>query len=373
MKKAGLALAYLGFLVACVEVAMQAFYYVTVGQSLLSRAARPIWVPNEHSGYGVRPGLAIDHNTREFRTRIYTNSRGFRVSAAREEYAPEKAPETLRVMLLGPSYAFGWGVDHEATFAVRLGELLEDGGYARGRRVEVINAGVPALGPADHLEWYRREGIELRPDLVVQLIYRSMTSMVPAVDARPMVVDARGYLVPQDASWPHRIRGVAKQSALVFYGWTVYTAWQSRRTAAPEEATPTGPAPDLRFDRSDPSVAAALAFYEDLGRTVGSAGAGLLVVYFPLAYVIHPEDMPRWSHLGVVDVEAQVAFDRDFCDHLARTGIDCYDATPDLLEAAAAQDERLYYYVDIHWTPRGNAVMADLVSRRLLARREAQP
>jgi len=68
-------------------------------------------------GFGNRPGLFFDHRTNEFRARYITNQARFRVPRPDLEYPLAKPSDTYRIMLLGPSYAFGWGVDYELSFA----------------------------------------------------------------------------------------------------------------------------------------------------------------------------------------------------------------------------------------------------------------
>ena len=63
------------------------------------------------------------------------------------------------------------------------------------------------------------------------------------------------------------------------------------------------------FDPDRPETAEAIEYYDDLRKTVESSGAKLLVVFVPLSYCVHREDVARWSHLGVQDVAAQIAYD----------------------------------------------------------------
>jgi hypothetical protein len=365
-------LVYVAFMAVFVEVALQAFYFATAGAPLFARVGRPMYVPNEWSVFFNKPNLEMVHNTNEFRTVNYTNSAGFRVSERREEYAQEPPPGTFRVMLLGPSFAFGWGVNFEDSFAAHLERSLAEGGFAGGRRVEILNAGVPSLGATAQLVWFDHVGSAYRPDLVIQFIYGSMAVGRDAGPAYRVTDD--GYLVPRDVSFGQELRQRLKQLATVFYGWVIYARVQSALggEAAPERQEVLGAGRKLEmqtaFDPARPEVAAALAFYDDLAATVARHGSKLLVVYFPLSYSVHAEDLSRWKHLGVHDVPSQVAFDEAFCRHLREArAVACLNVTQDLVEAAQ-KGERLYFWLDIHWTPAGNRVVAESVARSLLAR-----
>src|SRR5262245_52487602 len=144
-------LLYLVYISVWVEVALQGFYYVTVGDFLFRRIALPIFARDPYAGFGNRPGLSFDHRTNEFRARYITNQAGFRVPRPDLEYTLAKPSDTYRIMLLGASFAFGWGVDYELSFAGVLQHLLQEGGFAGKKKIEIINAGVPAMTTAAQL------------------------------------------------------------------------------------------------------------------------------------------------------------------------------------------------------------------------------
>ena len=115
------------------------------------------------------------------------------------------------------------------------------------------------------------------------------------------------------------------------------------------------------FNIEKPEVRDATAFYEHLAKAVQESGARLQIVYFPLSYVIYPEDENRWRHLGVRNVAAESAFDAAFVDYLNAQHIPAADITQDLRDAATGR-KRLYNWLDIHWTPEGNAAAANAVA-----------
>ncbi len=358
------ALVYLAFLGLVVEVALQAYYRVTAGAFLFERAAQPLWAPDPHSGFFNRPGLAHAHRTNEFQVDYYTDSRGLRVPSAGAEVPQARSPDRYRILLLGPSFAFGWAVDYADSFAAELERLLNERDFARGRRVEVVNAGVNSIGVAQELRWVEAVGLDYRPDLILQFVYASMAVNTNAEG--DSVANEDGYLVAKQQTLVQQLRDQVKKSALVFYGWVIYNQTLAARAGGQGEVVGAGRPLELqaRFDPASEALAPSLALYERLRAVAERAGARLQLVYLPLSYVAHPEDMPRWRHLGVRDVESQKAFDAAYCAHLATRGIRCLDVTPELVEAARG-GERLYYWVDIHWTPLGNRVAARAVADRL--------
>src|SRR5262249_40540328 len=268
-------------------------------------------------------------------------------------YSLAKPPDTYRIMLLGPSFAFGWGVDYELSFANVLKRLLQERRFAGGKKIEIINAGVPAMPIVPQLTWFERVGKSYVPDLVIQFVYESMA--IPGAAARFAAVNNDGYLVPSNSTGTMRWRARLKNLATVFYGWMLWTKLNS----ASSERSGTD------FDATDPAVREAMGTYNKLTSIVNQTGARLLIVYVPLSYAIHREDESRWRQLGVLNVRQQIAFDATFVRYLNERQIHSIDLTPQLKTSAQA-GQRMYYWLDIHWTPAGNAAAAQAVADYLM-------
>jgi lysophospholipase L1-like esterase len=75
--------------------------------------------------------------------------------------------DELRVMVLGDSVAFGWGVQQDKVFSRIMEKRLED---ALERDVQVINTGVCGYNTRQELDYLRNRGLLLKPDMLV-LVY----------------------------------------------------------------------------------------------------------------------------------------------------------------------------------------------------------
>lgn len=358
-------LGYIFFVAAFVEISLQLFYYATAGDFLFNRSAPALYQSETYAGYMNRPGISYDHRTNEFEARYYINRAGFRVPRPGLEFAVTKPANTYRILLLGPSFAFGWGVDYEKSFAAVLPKALTERGFAKGRRIELIDAGVPSLEPAAQLVWYEHVGKNYQPDLVIQLIYGS--TVVASKPRAIYAVNADGYLVQRNETTGQRRRERAKRFATVFYGWMLWSdfdAWRDTNSHS-RNTSVLGAGRKLvqvaNFVPDKPEVRDSMVFYRHLGKAVQESGARLQIVYFPLSYVIHPEDESRWRHVGVYNVNAEKAFDSAFVSYLNEHGIPAVDITEDL-RRAATHGKRLYYWLDIHWTQVGNAAAAQAVA-----------
>ncbi|MGQ0733189.1 MAG: SGNH/GDSL hydrolase family protein [Acidobacteriota bacterium] len=81
----------------------------------------------------------------------------------RDRPVERKAKDEFRILLLGDSVTFGWGVPIEATFGRRLEPLLTE---RLGRPVRTINAGVGSYTTVQEYSLLQRYFQTLEPDLV---------------------------------------------------------------------------------------------------------------------------------------------------------------------------------------------------------------
>jgi lysophospholipase L1-like esterase len=106
----------------------------------------------------LRPSWSGIHQKLEFKVSVRTNALGFRG----REIPAQPDPGTFRILTLGDSFTFGWGVEEEETFIRVLERRLSAVG-----RVEVINAGVPGYSADQYLLFLRTRGFALRPDAIL--------------------------------------------------------------------------------------------------------------------------------------------------------------------------------------------------------------
>lgn len=96
---------------------------------------------------------------------IRTNSMGLRGP----EIALPKPEGVFRILILGDSVTFGWGVPEEATYPSQLATLLAL--LRPAQHYEVINAGVSGYGTWQELLWLQSVGLQLEPDLLIVQVH----------------------------------------------------------------------------------------------------------------------------------------------------------------------------------------------------------
>jgi lysophospholipase L1-like esterase len=262
-------------------------------------------------GWRYRPGSSVRHVTRAFDVEVAVNASGFRD----DPFPPAAEAAEARVIALGDSQTFGWGVPAERAFPAVLERELG---------VDVLNMGVSGYGTDQELLLWRQRGRALRPGVVVLTVCANDTREVyrPAMYGRekPWFVlagdrpELRGVPVPRHRvlEWSHLLRSA----------WSAHL--KSRN-------------PPLGADEVAPARALHAALVGTLAREVRDAGGRLLVV---------AQDEP-WLAATLPDLP-DVAW---------------LDVRADL--ADAARQGAVSFAEDPHWNARGHAVVARAVARAI--------
>ena len=300
------------------------------GDPGLRRLHRP--EPDRPWLYGLRPGarttLAISGDV------VYEiNADGFRGPRV----PPARDADALRILVLGDSLAFGYGVAEEESFARRLEKLLD-----AERPTEVLNLGVCGYSPWNEAALLDGLGIRFRPDIVlVQFCINDLNDPTLHFDTQ-----TRGALgeIPLSA-FPEGSRVVARNPC---GSWEI-----CRRLRAllgredPREAllsmAPLDLGPGARRDWLG-------GLYARMERTATGHGARIAVVGFPFrAQVMQAQMHGLQEQLG---------------DLVSRQGVGWIDLLPAFLRASDRGDDALF--IDLyHPSARGHAVAASAIAEAL--------
>jgi lysophospholipase L1-like esterase len=118
--------------------------------------------PDYH--YIQKPGASGRHTSpEEFDAEFRINSKGLRGEEI--DYSRNHA---VRILCLGDSFTFGFGVEEQETWPAKLQQQL-----AARMPIEVVNGGVMGWGLAEYLIWFRNEGRKYQPDLVIVAVHAS--------------------------------------------------------------------------------------------------------------------------------------------------------------------------------------------------------
>lgn len=95
---------------------------------------------------------------------VRINNLGFRDMDDKEI---QKKPGVYRVLFIGDSYTFGYGVSEQESFP----KLTEMHLKRSGTQTEVLNAGIPGVGPDWYYLFLKHKAFDFAPDLIVVNIY----------------------------------------------------------------------------------------------------------------------------------------------------------------------------------------------------------
>lgn len=104
-----------------------------------------------------KPNLSLSFQN----TQVKTNSFGLR----NRNIQAKKAEEVFRIICLGASPTFGWGVDSEDAYPYQIERLLREK-YGSSKRIEVINAGNIGYSSYQGLNFLKKDILKFSPDLI---------------------------------------------------------------------------------------------------------------------------------------------------------------------------------------------------------------
>lgn len=207
--------------------------------------------------WGLKPGTTLSANP--WLPGLVANAQGLRETSV----IPRSKPASeVRILFLGDSCTFGWGVRAEDSLVSRVEAEMRS--RLPGRAIKCINAGVPAYTAFQGWRYLVTRGLAFEPDLVVATFGNNESI---SWDGRS---DLEHYAAAMKRLPPPVLRG----SALALRAWTAI---------APK---PTPVPSDQRRPRLAPDE-----FREVLGRihaAASGAGAGTLFVTWPVRENLEP-------------------------------------------------------------------------------------
>lgn len=280
--------------------------YRALRVAALSPATHPALARHdERLGWVLEPARTVRHRSSEFDVEVRTNAHGFR--------GPDwsKGDRTRpRILVLGDSLSFGWGVSHEQS----LVGLLQ----ARRPEWEVLGAGVPGYG-TDQQCWLLEElAPRLEPDAVVVVFCEN-----DLLDSSVTV--AHGWRRP---------RFVLEDGEPILRGAPVRVPWLERRSLAWRAVRKVLWERSLLEHPRDPNAEWAL----------------VCAIYRRMAQVLRGRPLVIAS-----SAERLGRFARD------EPGIEHADLRPALADGVTA------FPVDGHWSELGHARVAAALERALAA------
>lgn len=344
-------------------------------------APKPVPFRRSHPiyGHGLAPGASgVNEGKGEFRVGYRVSSLGLRD----REYPPDPPSGAVRLLVLGDSFAEGFGVELEDAFVKRLERRLNASPPRPGARYEAVNMGVASFSPlleylflkdllprlrghfvllsldptdfADDFHYQQGaawgeggEPLRVRHDGLLPNYFSRTRQFLEALPGPPWRdIRVLRYLLYHAARLSHGRWAEARLGRIEYdhHGWT--------RPGNPRQ----GPW-EAQLDRTFGHILR----IRDLARR---AGMGFALAAHPHGHMAHPQ---AWCagrrHLYY---ECGRIYPAPLYSRLMRLcaekGLACWDLTGEFRRPDAPS---LFYGFDGHFTPTGNEVMAGALERRL--------
>lgn len=343
-------------------VGLELFCRLFAPQSLTGKSIHGVHFSERDPLLGMRyvPGAVWQFRHPEYRVVYAINGEGFRDATVRSQRKP---PGVTRVLLLGDSFTFGRGVDYEQAWPVLSERELE----REGLGVDLVKAGMEGADTRSELILMRRLIGRYDADaVVVGFLINDLYSNVPyttgseaGASPQELVQAQRSVFHLSSAVHDFHLLTMARRLAIATDAGYIglYLAAPSRGDYL---RIPLSGIPRRQLEITDTLLSQMAAFCQSLGKP-------LVVFSMPQQFQVMYTRKGR--SVSGIDVRF---YDRHFARLAAASGFEWVPALDALVQAEKASGHDMFYRLDGHFTPAGNAVAAevflDQVVPRILAR-----
>jgi hypothetical protein len=352
---------------------------------------------DQNVGFTLRPG-ATGWWKREGLTFVQINSQGFRD----REHTIAKPPDTLRIAVLGDSFAEALQVPQEKAFWSVMERRLQECSQAGRSKVEVLNFGVSGFSTARELILLQKRVWQYSPDIIVLLFTsgndvrdNSRTLNAYPNEPLPYFVFQDGQLILDDSLIAARNRTLAFRLQQSFLGkslnwlqnhlrllglvYTVREAYHSTSAASEQQkhqgssASEPGLDSEVFREPATPEWADAWRVTDGLlvkmRDEVQAKGARFLVVTGSMGIQDNPDHQVREAYLKRLDVRDLSYPDRRIKALGEQAGINVLNLAPPLADYASRHNVHLHGSGETqgrgHWNELGHQLAGELIAQEL--------
>jgi hypothetical protein len=367
------------------------------GLRLIGYSYPTFYTTDQARGVALSPG-AEGWWRKEGEAYIRINSDGLRD----REHTKQKPPGTLRIAVLGDSYAEALQVPLEKTFWAVMERELQQCAAFKGQKVEVINFGVSGYGTALELITLREKVWAYSPDIVLLAVttgndISDNSRALKGGEDLPYFVHRDGRLVLDDSylnsptfrlrlsrinrmlRWARTYTRTAQALFQAYYAFLQYRASRQQQQRERQVATTPAAAREIGLSEtiySEPKSEVwkdAWQVTEELmvmmRDEVAQRGARLLVVTLSSGIQVQPESAPRQRLLQSIGASDLFYPDRRIKALGERAGFPVLNLAPPL--AAYAEQHKLFLHGfgqnlgSGHWNESGHQLAGELIAQKL--------
>jgi hypothetical protein len=338
---------------------------------------RPIYDPDDELVYKLKKNYKAVYAQPEFEIREETNSIGLR-----DHEIASKTPDCFRILGLGDSFSYSNSVNLEDTYFKRIESCLN---ASTGRKFEVVDAAVPAYSVIQEVRYFKRDGIMLKPDMVLLGFYvgNDFQDSYELFDSlgNPTISVADGHIITNDrfpsARYDRQERWLrtatlslrmflASHSALYIFLRERFSEflWRMGLRNNPPPPDFCAKSFSLEMQKGWKLVQQLLL---ELAAFTSQHHVRLIIVALPTQYQVHEE---LWRHHfstfgldpNLYDLSKPQEILKEFCE---QHQIEYIDVMPAM--RSVGKERRLFYPIASYMNPEGHQLVADVVCKYLLS------
>jgi len=280
----------------------------------------------------------------QFNVCLTTNNKGFRGT---KDVDIKKPSNAIRVVFLGDSFVFGWGVDDDKVFTHILEERLNG-----EKDVEVINAGVYGYDMAEYLVAFNRI-LKYDPNTIFLgfCLENDFNFSISEKGSKELMAEKEdmGSHVRDIINNLHIITLIRDRLYITFpkiRNIMLSLGINNKR--------------DIFLKEYPESLNKLLAKTETalkhMNKVSKENGIDFIVLFIPLKEQIYCRQAINKFQDYDIDKPNEV-----LTDILKRNNIQYIDLAPDLLTQSRLVKERLYFDTDPHWTKHGHEIIGQII------------
>jgi lysophospholipase L1-like esterase len=301
-------------------------------------------VGDSRLGWRGKPNIVRRFHRADFDALVEHDADGFRRP---DPPRPEHAE--ARVLFLGDSFTWGWGVSQGEVFSDQLQHALAP-------RVAIYNRGISAFGTAQEYLLLEDE-LRQRSYAAVGLLFfnNDLNDNIARKEHAPRFEEVDGRLAPRNLPLPADLQNpidtfIEEHSrAFLFFNYQFAVLKKRLQSGQDDAAQPAGSA-DIDYTTL-PGYAITARLLAAMQQMAQQHGARFSVIYVPSRSEMESQPaadpFPRAVHQMVVDV-------------CSRDAIPVIDLVPRFYEETA-RGKRLTFPTDAHWNADGHRLTAEIL------------
>ena len=317
-----------------------------------ARVKANLYSPDPVLGWVMKSNFEGIEEKKEFRVTTRINERGFRD----DSYAEGSPESSFRILALGDSFTYGYGVEHDETY-LELLEVALNAPPTASRDYRVYNVAVPGYSLREYSTFLKTSWVEFDPDLII--IGIGSNDHTDSVLPHPKYDVADGYLVSYKGNGDQDSNNtdpVLRVKIFLYKHFYVYRLLPEtkRRVTDNREAR--------RFEgqiesKVEEAWRQASGYLDQILEVAQQNSIPLVLIYIPHRSQVHPGLRVDFH----IDTRLFDDFDQRIEEYSADRSVLYVNTLPEFVEQANRGETLYFVQTDAHWNVNGHRAAANMI------------